>query len=149
MKVAAPVFRSLDDAESRALLARHRVGRLAYAYHDHVDIEPLHYVFDGDWIFGRTSMGSKLSTLGHRPWCAFEVDEIQAMFDWTSVVVKGSFHLLDPESGSPDAYRRALELLSALLPETFSADDPVPHRTIVFGIYAQELTGRAAATNQE
>lgn len=149
MRVAAPVFSILDDAECRALLARHRVGRIAYALHDYVDIEPLHYVFDGEWIFGRTSMGTKLSTLVHRPWCAFEVDEVHAMFDWTSVVVKGSFHLLDPESGSPDAYRRALVLLSALLPETFSADDPVPHRTIVFGIYAQEITGRAAITNPE
>ena len=149
MRVAAPVFSILDDAECRALLARHRVGRIAYALHDHVDIEPLHYVFDGEWIFGRTSMGTKLSTLVHRPWCAFKVDEVHAMFDWTSVVVKGSFHLLDPESGSPDAYRRALVLLSALLPETFSADDPVPHRTIVFGIYAQEITGRAALTNPE
>lgn len=149
MRIAAPVFSILDDAECRALLARHRVGRIAYALHDHVDIEPLHYVFDGEWIFGRTSMGTKLSTLVRRPWCAFEVDEVHAMFDWTSVVVKGSFHLLDPESGSPDAYRRALALLSSLLPATFSTDDPVPHRTIVFGIYAQEITGRRAVTHPE
>ena len=149
MSIAAPVFSILDDAECRALLARHRVGRIAYALHDHVDIEPLHYVFDGEWIFGRTSMGTKLSTLVHRPWCAFEVDEVHAMFDWTSVVVKGSFHLLDPESGSPDAYRRALALLSSLLPATFSTDDPAPHRTIVFGIYAQEITGRRAVTHPE
>ena len=149
MKTATPVFGTLDDAECRALLARHRGGRIAYALHDHVDIEPIHYAYDKDWVFGRTSVGAKLATLAHRPWCAFEVDEVHAIFDWTSVVVKGSFHLLDPESGSPDAYRRALALLSGLVPGTFSSDDPVPHRTILFGIHAQAITGRTASTDRE
>jgi uncharacterized protein len=146
MKTAAPIFSTLSDGEARALLARHRVGRIAYSLHDRVDIEPVHYAYDGDWLFGRTSMGTKLATLAHRPWCAFEVDEVQALFDWTSVVVKGSFHLLDPESGSTDAYSRAVERLSSLIPETFSPSDPVPHRTIVFGIYVQEINGRVAST---
>lgn len=149
MKIADPVFTTLDDAQCRALLMRQRVGRLAYALHDHVDIEPVHFAFDGDWIYGRTSMGTKLATLVHRPWCAFEVDEVRGLFDWTSVVVKGSFHMLDPESGSPDAYRRAVDRLTALIPGTFSTHDPVPHRTIIFGIYVQEMAGRSASTDSE
>lgn len=147
MKSAAPVFSTLGDADARALLARHHVGRIAFSLHDRVDIEPVHYVFDGDWLFGRTSMGTKLSTLSHHPWCAFEVDEVRSLFDWTSVVVKGSFHLLDPEPAGN--YQRAFALLSALIPDTFSPDDPVPHRTILFGIYAREITGRAASTHLE
>lgn len=147
MKTATPVFSTLADADARALLGRHRVGRIAFSFHDRVDIEPVHYVTDGDWIFGRTSAGTKLSTLAHRPWCAFEVDEVHGLFDWTSVVVKGSFHLLDPEPAGH--YQRAFDLLSALVPETFSPDDPVPHRTILFGIYVRELTGRAASTHPE
>ena len=54
MTTAAPTFRTLEADESRTLLARHRVGRIAYALHDRVDIEPVHYVYDGDWLFGRT-----------------------------------------------------------------------------------------------
>jgi nitroimidazol reductase NimA-like FMN-containing flavoprotein (pyridoxamine 5'-phosphate oxidase superfamily) len=149
VKAAVPTFRVLGSAESRALLARHRVGRIAYALHDRIDIEPIHYVVDGDWLFGRTGMGSKLSTLMHHPWCALEVDEVHALFDWTSVVVKGSFYLLDPESGSPGLYSRALDKLMTLIPETFSPEDPVPHRSILFGIYVQEITGRAACTDRE
>ncbi|HET7187383.1 MAG TPA: pyridoxamine 5'-phosphate oxidase family protein [Gemmatimonadaceae bacterium] len=149
MKAAAPTFKTLETAESRTLLARHRVGRIAYALHDRIDIEPVHYVFDGDWLFGRTSMGTKLSTLSHHPWCAFEVDEVHALFDWTSVVAKGSFYLLDPEASTPGLYGRALDLLMTLIPETFSPEDPVPHRTILFGIYVQEITGRSATTGQE
>ena len=149
MKTAAPSFRTLDESESRALLARLRVGRIAFALHDRVDIEPVHFVLDGDWLFGRTSMGTKLSTLAHQPWCAFEVDEVHAIFDWKSVVLKGTFYLLDPEASSPGLYARALDRLMALIPETFSPEDPVPHRTILFGIYVRELTGRAATTQPE
>lgn len=149
MKSAAPIFSQLDEADARALLARHHVGRIAYSLHDRTDIEPVHYAYDGEWIFGRTSMGTKLAMLAHHPWCAFEVDEVHGVFDWRSVVVKGSFHLLDPEAGSPDTYGRALDLLSALIPETFSPDDPVPHRTILFGVYVREISGRTATTRPE
>ena len=84
-----PTIRDLTPDESGALLARSHVGRLAFTHHDRVDIEPIGYISDGEWIFGRTSKGAKLSTLLHHPWCAFEVDEVRSMFDWSSVVVKG------------------------------------------------------------
>ena len=78
-----------DDAEK--LLKRICVGRLAFAFHDRVDIIPIHYVYSAPWIYGRTSRGAKLLTLEHNPWCAFEVDEIRGPFDWQSVIVKGPF----------------------------------------------------------
>lgn len=137
-------IRSLTEQESRAFLATQHVGRIAYALHDRVDIAPLHYAFDGQWIFARTSMGAKLATLAHHPWCAFEADEVRAPFRWTSVVARGSVHLLDPETGSPDTYGRALDAMREIVPETFSESDPAPHRTILLGIFIQELEGREA-----
>jgi uncharacterized protein len=137
-------FRTLTTEESRALLASQNVGRIAFTLHDRVDIEPINYVSDGDWVFGRTSQGTKLSTLLHHPWCALEADDVRGLFEWSSVVVKGTFHILDPEIGSPDTYQRAEQALRTLVPGTFGADDPVPHRDIVFGIFINEITGRAA-----
>ena len=142
--ITAPDFRDLTTKESHLLLASQHVGRLAFTQHDRVDIEPINYVTDGEWIFGRTSNGTKLSTLLHHPWCAFETDEVRDLFDWSSVVVKGTFYLLDPEIGSPDTYRRAEKLLRVLVPGTFSEQDPAPHRDIVFGIFIREIIGRAA-----
>ena len=142
--IAAPVFTELTDEASRRLLLSHHVGRLAFSHHDKVDIQPVGYVFDDGWILGRTSSGAKLSTLLHHPWCAFEVDEIRSIYDWESVVVRGSFYILDPELGSSDRYDRALEVLGTVHPGMFSESDPTPERGIVFGIYAQEITGRSA-----
>jgi nitroimidazol reductase NimA-like FMN-containing flavoprotein (pyridoxamine 5'-phosphate oxidase superfamily) len=144
MPPSSPEFRDLTTDECHALLARHNVGRIAFTRHDRVDIEPISYVSDGEWIFGRTSVGAKLATLLHHPWCAFETDEVRDIFDWDSVVVKGTFYILDPEEGSPDTYRRAQKLVQKLVPGTFTARDPTPHRDILFGIFIHEISGRSA-----
>jgi nitroimidazol reductase NimA-like FMN-containing flavoprotein (pyridoxamine 5'-phosphate oxidase superfamily) len=142
----SPAFRDLTSDESRAILERHNVGRIAFSFHDRVDIQPIHYVFKDNWLYGRTSRGSKFATIAHNPWCAFEVDEIRGLFDWDSVVVKGHLELLDPEQASQDAYTRGLELMRDIVPETFSDQDPVPQRSILFRFHATEVTGRSART---
>jgi uncharacterized protein len=140
----APRFADLTERSARALLARNHVGRVAYAFKDRVDIQPIHYVYDEEWLIGRTGIGSKLVKLAHNPWCAFEVDEVHGLFHWDSVVVHGSFTMLDPQSGSTDLYRRAVDLLERFIPGTMSSDDPVPERTIPFAIHIDELRGRKA-----
>ncbi|HUF26011.1 MAG TPA: pyridoxamine 5'-phosphate oxidase family protein [Gemmatimonadaceae bacterium] len=144
-----PQYLTLSNVEARAVLARHHVGRIAYVADGHVDIEPIHFVADGEWLYGRTSIGTKLATLVHHPRCALEVDEIRGLFDWTSVVVKGTFHLLDPQTGSPDVHDRALALLGRLVPGMLTGRDPAPHRVVVFGIRVEQVTGRAARVTSD
>lgn len=135
---------SIDDA--RALLSRQHVGRVAYAVRGNVDIEPISYSLDGDWIVGRTSVGTKLAQLAQQPTCAFEVDEVAGLADWRSVVVKGTFYLLDPVDGSPTVYTRALDSIRALEPAALSEADATPHRNIVFGIHMKEISGRCGSS---
>lgn len=147
--VTSPQFHELTTQECHALLTSNNVGRLAFTMHDRVDIQPINYVSDGEWIFGRTSEGAKLATLLHNPWCAFETDVVHDLFDWSSVVVKGTFTILEPTIGSVHSlhtYQRAEMLLRKLVPGAFSTHDPVPHRTIIFGIFCREITGRGSRT---
>jgi nitroimidazol reductase NimA-like FMN-containing flavoprotein (pyridoxamine 5'-phosphate oxidase superfamily) len=138
----APVVRELTQGECKDFLATKSTGRIAFSLHDRVDVQPFSYVSDGDWIFGRTSEGSKLTTLVQHPWCAFETDEVQGTLDWTSVVIKGTFSILDPRVGSLHTYQRAETLLRGLYPDALCANDPVAHRNILFGIFGREVTGR-------
>jgi nitroimidazol reductase NimA-like FMN-containing flavoprotein (pyridoxamine 5'-phosphate oxidase superfamily) len=140
----APSFRELTREECDALLARNHVGRIAFSYHDHVDIEPIHFVYEDGWLYGRTGDGTKLRTLAHNRWLAVETDEISAMFDWKSVVIKGALYIL--ESTGSDMYDHAVGVLRKLLPDTLGANDPLPDRTVVFRIHADQVTGRAAST---
>ena len=142
--IVAQKIRDLTLEECDKLLTHNNVGRIAFTQHDRVDIQPISYVSDGEWIFGRTSEGAKLATLLHHPWCAFETDAVRDLFDWSSVVVKGTFSVLNPRVGSLHTYQRAEKLLRNLAPGTFSAHDPAPNRHIIFGIFAHEITGLAS-----
>lgn len=141
-----PRFRNLARDECEQLLDRNHIGRIAFAFHDRVDIAPIHYVYSNEWIYFRTSQGTKFSTISHHRWVAFEVDECEGMFDWRSVVVKGTCYVLDPDTSTHQdpAYAQGVTLLRKLIPETFTGADPVPFRQSVFRIHLDEVTGREA-----
>lgn len=142
----AAIIRALTRDESDAILQRNVVGRIAFTFKDRVDIQPIHYVYEAGWIYGRTSEGAKLATLAHRRWLAFEVDEVRGILDWASVVVQGTFYRIEADDSSTGGTvsSHAVELLRALVPETLSADDPVPFRTVLFRIAVDTVTGRLA-----
>lgn len=142
----APRFRDLTPEECRALLARHSVGRLAYTFHDRVDVEPITYVPIGGTMVFRTGPGSKLQTLTHHPWVALEVDEVDGLFDWQSVIVHGTVYILHEEGSQAEsrAYRSAVRALRDLVPATLGPGDPVPFRNVVAKLHIDRMTGRAA-----
>ena len=144
---AGPVIRPLGREECEAVLRRNVVGRIAFAFGALVDIVPIHYVYEDGWLYARTSPGHKLETWKHSHWVAFEVDEVRALFDWTSVVAHGGLYPLDPgEPGtSAAAWEHAVTLLRRIVPATATAHDPFPARTVVLRIHAAELTGRTAS----
>jgi uncharacterized protein len=141
-----PTIRDLDDSEMHALLARNHVGRIAYSFHDDVNIEPIHYVYADGVLYSRTSVGHKLRTIEHHRWVAFEVDEIEGPFEWRSVVVHGAVYVVEPgETPQGHAtYERTVTRLRELVPELFGAQDPAPQRTVLFRIHVDRMTGRAA-----
>ena len=141
-----PTIRDLRVDEMHGMLRGHRVGRIAYVWHDHVDVQPIHYVFDGGAIFARTSAGSKLLALRHSPWVAFEVDEVRDTYDWRSVVAHGTVYVMRRGGSAMErtSYRRAVELLRDIEPHTLTVADPVAWRDVLLRISVDRLTGREA-----
>lgn len=142
-----PEIRSLSRDECMALLARHHVGRVAFSFRDRVDIHPVHYALEDDWLYIRTSEGEKLTTITHHPWVAFEVDDVRGPFDWESAVAHGTVYRIDAHGPSPDpaAEARAKDLLRQVVPEMFTAEDPVPHRGVILRVAVREVSGRRAS----
>jgi hypothetical protein len=141
----APAFRALRAAESRALVRRNHLGRIAFTFHDRVDIEPISYVMSGEWLYARTSPGTKLLKLTHNPWVAFEVDEINGPFDWRSVVVRGTVYFLNETAPARDR-ASAVRLLQKLDRRILTDEDLAPNRTVIFRIHVDVIEGRAAST---
>ena len=129
------------------MLLRNNVGRLAFSFHDRVDIQPIHYVYERGWLYGRTSEGDKIASLTHNQWIAFEVDEVEDVFEWRSIVIHGSFWILHP-AGSPRAeelWKKATELMSRIVPGALTEHDPVGFRHTLFRIAVSDVRGRAAS----
>jgi nitroimidazol reductase NimA-like FMN-containing flavoprotein (pyridoxamine 5'-phosphate oxidase superfamily) len=136
----------MSRESSVGLLSRCHIGRLAFTFHDKVDIEPISYVYEDGWIYARTSPGTKLTTVRHHPWVAFEVDDIKGRYDWESVVVRGTIYFVEPSRGLPDAeeFERAVEILRGADRYAMTEQDDAPHRQMILRIHVEEITGRAA-----
>lgn len=114
--------------------------------HDSVEVQPIHYVADGRWLYIRTSQGIKTRVLERNRWLAFQTDEVESAFSWRSVMVRGSAYMLSPEAG-PDLarrYERAVRMIRKVMPEALTPDDPVGFRTVVIGVHVDEISGREA-----
>lgn len=146
-----PVFDELDVAHCHVILDRNRVGRIAYSFNNQLDIAPVHFVRRGPWLYGRTAPGTKLTTLAHAPWVAFEVDEIEGLFDWRSVIVHGAFYRLTPGGTTYDvaAWETGVDAMRELIPEAFKRTDPVPFRMVMFRISMDRVSGRSATPRKE
>lgn len=141
-------MRALSRRQAGFVLARNHVGRIAFIGDGRVELLPVHYVYARFAIVGRTSFGTKCMAWIERDDVAFEVDEIDGLFDWRSVIVRGSLKIIHRGGprADPDAYDEAVQATRTLVPDAFTARDPTPQRRIVFRIEPTDLTGREAST---
>ncbi|MEX0912657.1 MAG: pyridoxamine 5'-phosphate oxidase family protein, partial [Gemmatimonadota bacterium] len=113
------------------------------------------YVYQDDWIYGRTSHGTKYQALADSAYhwwpVVFEVDEVEELFRWRSVIARGGFYLIANEGSAADreTWMKAVGLLRTLVPETLRENDPGPGRTVLFRIAVQEATGREATPSAD
>jgi nitroimidazol reductase NimA-like FMN-containing flavoprotein (pyridoxamine 5'-phosphate oxidase superfamily) len=149
---AFPRFRPLTREECAEILARNCVGRVAFLRGTRVEIVPIHYVFASGVVRGRTARGTRLDETRdsfYRAWpVAFEVDEVDALFQWRSVVVHGNLHgaaIGDAEwHRNQGDWEAAMHSFRRLVPAAFKDDDPTSFRDIVLRIEPTEITGREA-----
>jgi uncharacterized protein len=143
-----PRFRALSARQAQVVLSRNRVGRLAFVANGRLELVPVHYVFAGHALFGRTSFGAKCAAWAARTEVVFEVDEADGIYDWRSVIVRGTLRVL-PASGTREQRTEhwdAIAVLRSVFPETLTERDPTPTRRCVFTIEPREVTGREAST---
>lgn len=141
--------RQLDEDAIERLLMKHHVGSMALAFHDRVTISLVNYVYADRWIYGRMEEGPDVAVLLHHPWVAFEVAEIDGIYDWRTATANGSVQFLSEGKSVRETAeaRDALERIRSVVPAVFTPRDPMPHRVQLFRVYADELSGREARSN--
>lgn len=145
------MFKNLDKEQIESVISENIVGRLGCHADGKTYVVPVSYAYDGEYIYVRTFEGLKISMMRKNPNVCFQVDSIEDMADWKSVVAWGTFEELTNE----EERNKGLKILiSRTLPgissETmklsrawpFPTDDYTKIEGIVFRIRLTEKTGR-------
>ena len=96
----------LTISEIEGLLTKEVVGRIGCTDGQMVYVVPISYAYDGTYIYCHTHEGLKVDIMRKNPKVCMEVDHLQNMANWQSVVAQGIFEELKDETLRNDALQR-------------------------------------------
>ena len=89
----------LNSKQIEHVLHREIIGRIGCHAENTTYVVPVTYAYDGVYIYGHTKEGLKISMMRKNPLVCFEVDIMENMSNWRSVIAWGAFEeLLTPEA---------------------------------------------------
>jgi uncharacterized protein len=140
----------LSTEQCEQILAAEVIGRIGcYADHE-INIVPVTYVFDKGYIYAHSKEGNKVDMMRKNPKVCFQVDRIENMANWRSVIGWGVFEELTERTDLENALRILRDRLTPItMSESVravqSADAGEVHkarRPVVYRISLYKLTGR-------
>lgn len=142
---------SLNSIQIDFLLRSEKIGRIGCTADGIVYVVPITYVYDGACIIAHTKDGLKTSIMRKNPQVCFEIDHVENLSNWQSVIAWGTYEELTGKAAED-----ALQLLVNRL-HPYSASETImprhgldqPHalhdpaiKPVVFKIVIAEMTGR-------
>lgn len=85
----------LSQAQIEHLIKTKSYGRLACQSDEGIYIVPISYVYDGEFIYGHSQEGMKISYMRRNPRVSMLIDEINTMNNWWSVMIQAEYEELD------------------------------------------------------
>lgn len=95
----------LTNDQIDLILRSHIIGRIACNSKVRLYIVPLAFVFDGKDIYAHAKEGLKISMMRSNPNVCFQVDDIENMGNWRSVIVWGKYEELKTKSLQAKAFK--------------------------------------------
>ena len=141
----------LSEQQMHTILERNKVGRIGCSNNSRTLVVPVCYVFNGKDIIAHSAEGMKISIMRNNPGVCFEVDEVNSITDWRSVIIWGQYHEIMNEK---ERYYAMKYLMSRLMQfanveklhqKTMANDEGEFHaniRPVVYRIVIEEMTGR-------
>lgn len=94
----------LSRTQIEDMLHTEMVGRLGCHAEGKTYIVPINYVYDDENIYGHSLEGLQIQFLQAHPDVCFEVDHIQNLSNWRSVIAWGTFEELEGEEAARVAF---------------------------------------------
>jgi len=141
-----------NEKQIEELLKREVTARLGCHANGETYIVPINYNYKNGVIYAHSGPGKKIDMMRQNPDVCFEVDNIQSIFHWHSVVAWGTFE----EIKDPDEKQQAMQgLIHRIMPLVDSPKDHPSHgitekegdmdiliENIVYKIKINRATGR-------
>lgn len=145
------MFGTLNDAQIEKVLTTNLVGRIGCHVHGKTYVVPVSYAYKDDCIYVHSFDGMKVEYMRQNPEVCFQVDALENMGNWQSVIAWGTFKELTDKAERMEGIQ-ALSSRPFLgeVSETmklgnvwpFVSDDFDEVKGIVFRILLTEKTGR-------
>ena len=143
----------LSAEASKEILQSNILGRIGCYDGSRIYVVPVHYVFDGKYIIAHSVVGMKIRIMRYNPQVCFEVDQMQSMTHWKSVIVWGQYQELDNERERYAAMKLFVErtmhmkISETAIPPELSENRVHPRspgniRPVVYRIVIEDITGR-------
>ena len=135
---------TLDSQQIEHLLHAEVVGRIGCHAGGRTYVVPVTYAYDGAAVYCHSAEGLKLAMMRQNDAVCFEVDRMESMVNWRSVIASGTFEELHGEAaqlGLTLLIRRLAPVLTSETAPTHRADT-VARTAVVFRIVLGEKTGR-------
>ena len=125
----------MTTAEMHALLLRAQYGHLGCTRDGHPYVVPMHYAFDGQYIYFFTTEGTKTEFIAANHEICFQVEEVTDSTNWQSVMVIGEARRITKPDESEHAMQVITERNQTLTPALNKTDIGAWHRLSNIAIY--------------
>lgn len=152
------MFGILDKEKIEKVLHGNFIGRLGCNSGSKTYIVPISFAYDGESIYARSFEGLKVSMMRKNPEVCFQVDSMEDMANWQSVICWGHYkELIDEEERTKGLQLLTHRNLPQIVSETvklssewpFPANDLNNIKGIVFKINLTQKTGRFEGLNAQ
>ena len=134
----------LNAQQCADILRSEVIARIGCLSEGRIYVVPVTYVYDGTYIYGHAMDGAKLRAMRANPQVCVEVEHVDNLSNWRSVIAWGTFE----ECDGPDWDAGFAMLVERILPLlTLPKDKPPPdlsalRRGSVYRIQVEHMTGR-------
>lgn len=128
---------TLDAEQIEGVLRNEAIGRIGCHADGRTYVVPVTYAYDGECVYAHSAAGLKITMMRANPQVCFEVEQVDDLANWRSVIAWGVFE----ELVGADAQRGMATLLEHLMPRMVSQTAQPSHG---LGSHANDTSGRGA-----
>ena len=140
---------TMTTAQCHRVLLNGLVGRVGCYAKGRVYVVPISYVFEKGHIYAHAKEGNKVNAMRQHPNVCFQIDEVDNMTSWRSVMIWGKFDEITNSAQQTKAIKilsdrfNVFQTSESVKPSQHTDGQPYKERRpVLYRISVEEISGR-------